>query len=223
MNNLGQLIAFVFLNYSILLSQNEFSAQMRIQTASGLCLDLKGEVWKRQFHGQEFLSGEFAIRQCGAVKSIGSVGVTERVFVDIMDSCVMFEYATRFFNPTTKEYGDLLGYRRLQICQDENAAISFSDKYDFSSVPLSDAEILSFVSSLDAIVANDSLLLDKVNGYGFVDMLFYCSIAGNKKAEALFLNLIAILKERNLLSEYGGEPAQIHHKLKVIFENLEED
>lgn len=200
--------------------QNESFSEMQIQSNVALCLRLHGEIWQYNIPQKELLSGEFAINRCGDTTIIGSVNFRDHVWIKSKDSCVAFEYVSRFFDPKTKEYGDFTGFRQLQICPDKNGNVDISDDFYFDAAQLSEDEVISFVANLDKIVANDNLFLEKVNGYGFADMLFYCAIAGNKKAETVFINLLNILHERNLKREYGGEPAQIYQNLKVIYENL---
>ena len=210
----------LLLQSHFLWSQSSPFPDNKIMGNYGLCLAIEGEMETYMLREREFLSGEFALRQCGSRKVCGSFDQMERYSLEISDSCAAFESVSFFYNPETKEYDYFLGYRTQNICLTAKGEIQTSDEYYFTEQLLSAREIETFVKSLDSIFANDTLLLDKANGYGFADMLFYCAIAGNQKATNLFPNLLEILKERNLLSEYGGEPAQIYVHLRKIFQNL---
>lgn len=196
------------------------STGLRITTQNGLCLSLDGDVEKYFLYEQEFLSGYFTINQCGTSKIFAGISEMDRLSMEIEDSCVTFEHTGFFYSPSTKQYSDFRGFRTLRICLDQNAAIVSSDKFHFDTRPVSDLEALEFVKGLDGIFDADSLLLQNVNGYGFVDMLFYCAISGNEKAKVLFSTLIENLRKRNLLNQYGGEPAQIYNTLKLIYDNI---
>lgn len=194
--------------------------RIKLETKSGVCAAIDGDAFIfKMNNGRVFYSGAPAIFDCNSEAILIMMDIAASYSIEVKDSVINFNLYHYFYTPSTKSYDRFASYCLVTIKADADGNTLAEQEYIYKGKPISEEEVFQFTQNLDEIFENDDYLLSEANAYGFSDMLFYCAIAGDTKAAYYFRNLEGILKERGLLSEYGGEPAQNYALLLKIYNN----
>ena len=75
-----------------------------------------------------------------------------------------------------------------KITTRKNEELKVNTYYEYQGPELSKDQIANFEAELDSVFNNDTLMLNRVNDYGFADLLFYCAMSGSEKCIEYFQN-----------------------------------